>query len=440
VLENKEVKIAFVHQPIGTISSSDPCGAIELWIYEVARHLARSSEVIVYAKKGDNQKKFEYSQGVCYRRISTAVDEWSKFVSLALDKLGRFSLFKKIKAFVFFRNVKRPLFASKLFYLTYVLQVARDLKREKCDIVHLHNFSQFVPIIRAFNPKIKIVLHMHCEWLTQLDRTMIENRLREVDLIIGCSEYITEKIRLVFPQFAERCQTVYNGVDADYFVSQNRHVLANKNGVKRLLFVGRVSPEKGLHVLLEAFQEVVKRYPQAQLEIVGSPSISPIEFIVALSDNPKVSKLACFYNKTGYFSHLQERLLSLDITDNVIFTGFIPHSHLINHYYQADILVNPSFSEAFGMSLIEAMACQVPVVATRVGGMTEIVEEGKTGLLIESGSAPELVEAILRILLDEDLMKRMRNAARERAVDLFSWDKIADDLLCQYKKICDDNG
>ena len=434
------MKIAFVHQPIGIISSSAPRGSIELWIYEMACRLARSNEVIVYAKRGHHQKKFEYDQGVQYRRISTAVDEWFTFISKAFDKIRRFPLFQKIKAIVFFRNVKRPLFASSLFYFTYILQVARDLKREKCDIVHLHNFSQFVPIIRAFNPKIKIVLHMHCEWLTQLDRTMIENRLKEVDLIIGCSEYITEKIRLVFPQFAERCQTIYNGVDVDYFVSQNSHVSANKNGVKRLLFVGRVSPEQGLHVMLEAFQEVVKHYPQAQLEIVGSASISPIEFIVALSDNPKISELACFYNKTGYIFHLQKQLLSYNIMDNVTFTGYIPHKHLINHYRQADMLVNTSFSEAFGMSLIEAMACQVPVVATRVGGMTEIVEEGKTGILVESGNAPELAKAILYILSDEDLMKRMRNAARERAGELFSWDKIADDLLCQYKKICDFNG
>ena len=91
------------------------------------------------------------------------------------------------------------------------------------------------------------------------------------------------------------------------------------------------------------------------------------------------------------------------------------------------------------MSLIEAMACHVPVVATRVGGMTEIVEEGKTGILVESGSASELAEAILRTLSDEDLRKKMRNAGRERAVELFSWDKIADDLLCQYKKICEGN-
>ena len=434
------MKIAFVHQPIGTISSSDPRGAIELWTYEVARRLARSSEVIIYAKRGRHQKKFEYSQGVRYQRISTAVDEWFTFISAAFNKLGRFSLFRKIQTVVFSRDVERPLFASSLFYLTYALQVAKDLRKEKCDIVHLHNFSQFVPIIRALNPKINIVLHMHCEWLTQLDRAMIKKRLREVDSIIGCSEYITEKIRLVFPQFAERCQTIYNGVDIDYFVSRNRCVLANKNGVKRLLFVGRVSPEKGVHVLLEAFQEVVKRYPQAQLEIVGSVSIPRIEFIVALSDNPEISKLGRFYKKTGYLSHLQEQLFSLNIVDNVTCTGFIPHRYLIKHYRQADVLVNSSFSEAFGMSLIEAMACQVPVVATRVGGMTEIVEDGKTGMLVKSGNASDLAEAILRILSEKDLRKKIRNAARERVVELFSWDRIVEKLMYQYKKICDFNG
>jgi spore coat protein SA len=434
------MKVALVHQPIGTISLSDPRGSIEIWTYEIARRLARSSEVIVYSKRDRHQKKFEYDQGVRYRRITTVVDEWFTFISLALGKLKRFQLLQKIKAVIFFRNVKRPLFASRLFYFTYILQVAKDLKKEKCDVVHLHNFSQFVPIIRAFNPKIKIVLHMDNEWLTQLDRTMIENRLREVDLIIGCSEYITEKIRLVFPQFAERCLTVYNGVDVNHFVSRNRYILANKNSIKHLLFVGRLSPEKGLHVLLEAFQEVVKHYPQVQLEIVGSEWLPPLEFIVALNDDPKISKLAVFYNKRSYFSQLQEQVNSLDITNKVTFAHYIPHKSLVNHYRQADVLVNPSFSESFGVSLIEAMACHVPVVATRVGGMTEIVEEGKTGILVESGSAPELAEAILRLLSDEDLMKRLRNAGRERAVELFSLDKIVEELLCQYKKICDCNG
>ena len=434
------MKIALVHQPVGTISPSALGGSIDIWIYEVASRLARSCEVIVYAKKGRYQKKVEYDQGVHYRRISTAADEWFTYISAALDNLGRFPRFHNVRRALFFHNVRHPLFASSLYYLTYVLQVAKDLQAEKCDIVHLHNFSQFVPIIRAFNPKIKTVLHMHCQWLTQLDRTMIERRLREVDLVIGCCKYITEKIRRGFPQFAKRCQTVFNGVDVNHFVSENGHSATKKNGVKRFLFVGRISPEKGLHILLDAFQKVVERYPQAQLEIVGPQSSVPIEFIVALSHDDKVSDLASFYyrnSRRSYFSHLQRRLLSLNIANNVTFTGFIPYGHVINNYLNADVFVNSSFSESFPLPILEAMASELPVVATSVGGISEAVANGKTGLLVEPGDAPALAEAILRLLSDEDLRKSMGKAARKRVVELFSWERIVKKLLCQYKNICE---
>jgi len=434
------MKIALVHH--GTISPSFLGGSIDIWIYEVARRLAKSCDVIVYAKKGCHQKKDEYDQGVHYRRISTAADEWLNHISTAVDKLGRFPSFHDVRRALFFRNVRRPLFASSLYYLTYVLQVAKDLREEKCDIVHLHNFSQFVPIIRAFNPKIKIALHMHCEWLTQLDRTMIERRLREVDLVIGCCKYITEKIRRVFPQFAKRCQTVFNGVDVNRFVSENGHSATKKNGVKRLLWVGRASPEKGLHILLDAFQRVVERYPQAQLEIVGPRWSVPIEFIVALSDDDRVSNLASFYcsnSRRSYFSHLQ-RQLSLNITNNVTFKSFIPYRHIMNNYRNADVFVNSSFSEAFPLPILEAMASELPVVATRVGGITEAVANGKTGLLVEPGDAPALAEAILHFLSNEDLRKSTGKAARKRVVEVFSWERIVKKLLCQYKNVCEANG
>jgi len=432
------MKTALVHQPIETISLPAQVGSIEIWTNEVARRLARYCDVIIYAKKGRHQKEFEYHHGVQYRRISAAATE-EKFVymlSAADKRLLRFFKFK------------RPLFASNLYYFMYALRVAKDLRSEKCDIAHIQNFSQFVPIIRAFNPKIKIVLHMSCEWLTQLDRPMIESRLREADLVIGCSHYITEKIRRCFPQFAKRCQTVLNGVDVNHFVSENGQTVTRKNDVKRLLFVGRVSPEKGLHVLLDAFQKVVERYPQAHLKIVGSKWQLPLEWLIALSNDDKVSNLSSFYHgfsKTAslglsYFTHLQRQLFSLNISNHVTFTDFVPYARIINHYRDADILVNPSFSEAFGRSLIEAMACQVPVVATRVGGMTEIVEDGKTGILAEPGDASTLAEAIIRLFSDEGLRRSMGKAARKRAVELYSWEKIVENLLCQYKNICDGNG
>jgi len=430
------MKVAFLSQPFNIISPHDQRGSIEIWTHEVTRRLARHCDVIVYSKKADTQKAFERYQGVQYRRISATTDEKFVYMLSAVDRrLLRFC------------NFKHPFFASSLYYLMYALKVAKDLESQKCDIVHIQNFSQFVPIIRTFNPKIKIVLHMRCEWLTQLDRAMIQSRLREVDLVIGCSHYITEKIRRRFPQFAKRCQTVLNGVDVNHFASANDQNVAKKKGVKQLLFVGRVSPEKGVHVLLEAFQKVVERYPLVHLEIVGSKGQLPREWLIALSNDDKVSNLSSFYHgfsKTAsrglsYFTHLQRQLFSFNISNHVTFTGQVPYAQVINYYHEANILVNPSFSESFGRSLIEAMACQVPVVATRVGGMTEIVEEGKTGILVEPGDAPALAEAIIRLLSDEGLRKSMGEAARKRAIDLYSWEKTVEDLLCHYKNICDSN-
>lgn len=268
--------IAFFHQPINAISLPDQDSSVEILTYETARSLARYCDVIVYAKRSPHQKEFEYYQGVQYRRISATVDEKFDYILSGVDRRLPRSL------------ARRPLFASSLYYLKYAWQVARDLRLEKCDVVHIQNFSQFAPVIREFNPKIKIVLNMHCEWLTQLDRAMIESRLREIDLVIGCSEYITEKIRRRFPHFAERCQTVFDGVDINYFVSKNRRSASEKNGIKQLLFVGRVSPEKGVHVLLDAFQKVMEHYPQAQLNIVGGHGSLPVQFEVALSDDPKL--------------------------------------------------------------------------------------------------------------------------------------------------------
>jgi len=396
-------------------------GAHDIWIYEVARRLAQSCEVIVYTTRGRHQKKVEYDQGVKYRRILDTFDAWYVYVSRAVDKLGKIPGFRNLRHILFFRDVKRPLFASSLYYLTYCLQVAKDIRKEKCDIVHIHNNSQFVPIIRAFNPRIKIVLHMHIEWLTQLDRIMIERRLREVDLVIGCSKYITEKVRGCFPQFAKRCQTIYNGVDVNHFVCRKEN-MTKQNDIKRLLFVGRVSPEKGLHVLLDALKKVVERYPKAHLEIVGPLSgRASFESIVALSRDDKVSDLASFYygnSSLSYLTHLQRQILALDIANNVTFAGFVPQ--LVNFYQDADVLILPSvWNEPFGMVIVEAMATELPVIATRGGGIPEIVEDAKTGLLVERGVASSLAEAILCLLSDEDLRKSMGKAARRRAIELF---------------------
>jgi hypothetical protein len=98
--------------------------------------------------------------------------------------------------------------SSIWYHLFYALRVAISIRASKYDIVHVHNFLQFVSIIKLFNPASTICLHMHCEWLSQLATKASERRLRKVDLIIGVSDYISEGTRKRFPAIAERCHTV----------------------------------------------------------------------------------------------------------------------------------------------------------------------------------------------------------------------------------------
>lgn len=418
------MKIAFV-----TTAKTEPrteSGSLSIWICKVASRLVRYHDVVVYSPRGYHQEKVEYFHGVKYRRISTAFDTWVGYiVQGAIKRLPRFDPSRR----------KRPYFACIFNNLTYILKVAKDLKTEKCDIVHIIEESEFISIIRALNPRIRIVLHMHNDWLTHLDHSMIEHRLRKADLILGCSRYITDKIRQSFPSLAGRCQTLYNGVDLARFINDPKKN-EKKLELKQLLFVSRVSPEKGLHVLLEAFKEVVEKYPCVRLEIVGDLNgILLMEDLIWLSEYSKVQKLASFYRKgslRSYFDHLAHKLVSLNISNNVTFHGLIPHEQVVKFYQAADGFVLPSvLSEPFGMGIIEAMACQVPVIATKLGGIPEIVEDGKTGLLVEPGDSHALANAILELLSNEDLRRKMGKIGRKR-VESFSWDNIVTNLLRLY--------
>jgi glycosyltransferase involved in cell wall biosynthesis len=290
-----------------------------------------------------------------------------------------------------------------------------------------------VPIIRAFNPDIKIVMHMQCEWLTQLDPAMIARRLQQADLVIGCSDYIVDKIRKRFPQFADRCHIVYNGVDTNYFISKSGY--QKPRAAEEILFVGRISPEKGIHVLLDAFQEVAQQFPQATLKIIGPESIASKEFIVNLCNESTVAELASFY-KGSYLAQLKSRIRP-ELADRIIFTGGIPPSQLREYYWNADILVNPSLSEAFGNSIVEGMATETPVIGARVGGMTNIIEMDKTGLLVDPGNVSSLAEALRKLLSNPELRTSMGKAGRQRVLDHFSWNRVANSLLDRYRQLCE---
>jgi spore coat protein SA len=411
------MKIAFVHQPTGPIWTPGTSGSVSIWLYEVARRLARSCDMLVYARRGLSQPASERCEGVEYRRISVAADE------MLLTLLGPLARF---------RNVRRPLFASRAAYLKYIVTIAADLRKRGCDIIHVHGYPQFVPTIHALNPTTPIVLHMHGEWLTQLDPRLVERWTRHADLIIGVSEHVTDKIRRRFPRLASRCHTIYMGVDPDDFDGSTQPVTPGPAS-QRLLYVGRISPEKGLHLLLDAFVIVADRYPNATLKIVGPEWPMPRAFLVGVTDDPRIAALGAFYDGS-YLAHLRQRLPE-SLVRRVTFVDLVVHEEVSTHFLDADLYVNPSFSESLGMSIIEAMASQLPVVATNVGGVPEVVENGVTGLLVEPSDPSALADTIVSLLGDERLRMSMASAGRKRALQHFAWDTITANVMTLYRAL-----
>lgn len=405
------MKVALVCQPWDDPSPPNVRGSIAIWSTEVGKRLASEAQVLVYGKQSPGSAREDEHDGVRFKRLALGTD-W---------KLGKLA-----SALARARILRGPIFASRLYFLAYALRVARDARREGCDVVHLHNLVSFVPVFRAILPGVRIVLHMHCEWLTQLDEHVTGRRVRQCDLVLGCSDHITGKVRARFPEAAERVRTVYNGVDPERFAPA-----ATGADRRTLLFVGRLSPEKGVHLLLEAFGRLCERYPDLGLTVIGPEGASPREFLVDASDDPLVSGLARYY-EAPYMVTL-EGLLDPAQRARVDLVGRVPHDELARRYQAATVLVNPSLSESFGMSLIEAMACGTPVVAARVGGMPEILEHGATGLCVPANDAGELAAAIAELLDDDERRAEMGRRGRERVLDRFAWDRIAGDVLSLYQ-------
>jgi glycosyltransferase involved in cell wall biosynthesis len=433
------VKIAFVNQPIDTIlppyqSSVGAC------TYGAACSLAKSCDIIVYGTR-NRHKDFPNDfreQNVHFRFFSVPLSE-----RLAVKA-------KNIGCELF--PLSAPASSSKWFYRTFGRQVAEDLRLQACDVIHVQHCSQYLPVIRALNPRSKIVLQLHAEWFSQNRPAILARRLRHADLVTTVSDHITEKTRRQFPMIASRCVTMYNGINAGEFSRERSHNTSPQRE-KRILYAGAVSPHKGLHVLLDAFSLVVKEHPETRLDVVGSQANYPLAETFEVQDRDLIETVYPFYASDRiswlkaklslappdlgtYLAHLKERL-SVEARGKVAFLGFVPRSELINLYYGADVFAfAPIWDEGFGIPPVEAMAAGVPVVATRSGGIAETVKDNQTGFLVGKNDPVALAEGILKLLRDDSLREEMGRAARSWVHENFTWDRVAESMYRCYSNLC----
>jgi glycosyltransferase involved in cell wall biosynthesis len=205
---------------------------------------------------------------------------------------------------------------------------------------------------------------------------------------------------------------------------------------KRLLFVGRLDPEKGVHILLDAFHIVLGEHPDAHLELIGPEKVISREAIFVSCDDPHVRQLEPYFQAGAYAKLLRAKIAEFPSNSISFLNGGMPLCELAPHYHSAAIFVWPSIcEEAFGLPIVEAMMSHTPVVATRGGAALEIVEAGRTGLLVERADVQGLANAILRLLSNRDEREAMARAAFERATAVFSWDRLGAELLDIYEQL-----
>lgn len=210
----------------------------------------------------------------------------------------------------------------------------------------------------------------------------------------------------------DKLKIVSNGIDTDLFrpgFAEDLKTKLNLSGEKIIVAPGRIDKYKGFDVLLYAFHNLLKRFENTKLIIIGN---GPFQM--------DLEKLA--YNG--------------NIKDRVLFAGRIPYEDMPKYYNIADVIAFPTLrTESFGLVALEAMSCGKSIVASRIGGIMEIIEDGMDGILVEPGDVSDLENKLQNILGDESLRTELGKNARKKIINKFSLDRMVDETINVYQEV-----
>ena len=385
------------------------CTAIEYWtdwFAPLARERARQLTLISVPHPTRTSGTYE---GIQYRYITPGTVDLRLYPWLyrVRRKLGSASRY----------------WQSKDYFKAYANKVARAVRECGANVVHLHNILQFAPVIRKACPQIKIVYDIKWHGLARTqsyfgyepyEPALARACLEAVDHVVTPSRFMVEQTLENYPELEGRITFVPNGVQLDFFTPPelSREV---RNRPVRALFAGRLTPEKGALELLEAFALARRGPEELELWIAG-------EFW-----NPQ-DQLDAFR------AELREAITALG--SRVRFLGWLGAEELRDAMRACDLFIHPVvWDEPFAMTTLEAMACGLPVVASRTGGTPEQIRSGREGILVAPGDSRALAREMEVLARDSTLRQAMGTAARERVERDFGWSRVCEDMHGIYTRL-----
>jgi len=301
----------------------------------------------------------------------------------------------------------RPALASQ--DLDRVVEARRQLAGLKAafrpDLVHLNSVGPcdlfHLETARGDRPPVLITMQQRLSASQVAVETAPGRTLRAADWVVGCSAAMLAEIRALVPELTPRSSVVYNGIAVPP-VSPGPLPW----DPPRLICLGRLLSFKGFDVAIRAFAMLGERFPTARLAIGGDGPERPM---------------------------LERQVRDLALGARVEFLGWIPPDAVPDLLNTASLVVLPSRWEGLPLVALESALMARPVVATRVGGLSECVAHGETGFLVDAEDAPALAEAIGRVLADPRLGRRLGEAARVRALERFSLEQCASGYDALYR-------
>ena len=306
-----------------------------------------------------------------------------------------------------FSPKKTLLSASGIFQL---FRLARWIRREQFDVVHAHDlWANLLGVPAAWLARAPRIIASrrdlgHLEWYTPRRRNILRWILGRADVIVANSAAVKDYLTGVEGLSADRIRVIHNAVDIDRIVAARacrEAVFPSLAADARVVIhvANMHSDVKGHPDLIEAAQVVCARLPQTCFVLAGDGQMQP---------------------------HYEQRVRELGLEANFRFLG--PRSDVPELLASADIAVVASRAEGFPNAVLEALAAGLPVVATNAGGTAEIIEDGRTGLLVAMQNPAALAEALLNVLQDDALRRRLGEAGREMVQRRFRFDRLLEQL------------
>lgn len=371
-----------------------------------------------------NLNKDLFSLTVLVPEEGTLYDELKKIgiKIIKLNLIKKLNLLKmtfRIGGFRFYNPLAIIINACfiSFYFLSSIIAISAISRSSKADILYVNSVDIAArAFLAARSVRKPVIFHCHDILKSNIDNLFLR-RLIDIPFRIICVSNAVRRSLLKWSKDINKVKTIYHGTDLSLFDGQ--FDMAHVKELKKSLnlsglvvgMVGRFDLSKGHETFLEAASTVINTIKDVSFLIVGS---WVLDF-----ERPRIEALKHYAKNLG-------------LQDKVVFTGFI--ANVKKYYHLMDIVAVPSWQEPFGLVSIEALACGRPVIGTNSGGTPEIIKDEVTGLLIPTKDPGALARAMIRLLKDEDLRKRLSSQGRKAVESFFSGPRFMKDVEGVYKE------